>query len=526
MASISSVFKTKTTYPCAKSAAPAILDTMHTPEFNQIPLGTPIPGDTPHAVSVSLPTMADVELFGYQDSDVINQLQTCYPRFGTHPFLDEAIDHLSEEAAPGRTTVAVNTLRCAEAIIDACDLKGITFESGPLGVVEYCTSRLKREKIAQYLRATGTVASSRRAEQFLVDTGILLEPYSEKVVTHNAEARITAKLKSLYPDKKLNIRLTNSGMSSIYALAEGIHDTDPTKTHWLIMGTAYSDTPDCIETAGGSMRCIPDPTDIAQLEEALADRDSGVAAIFTEAPNNPLLQTADLEQLAELAQKYDVPLIVDVSVAGSATVDVSPYADVILESLTKFASGHGDMMMGAILFDIKSPHYERLSKSAAPFIDKPFGGDIARLAYEIDGYAERARTIGSRTLQLVDYLQAQPEISTVHWSSSPEQKHRFQKIARLAEQPAGVITFEPKDVIGPLYDALPVAKGPSFGIEHIALHTPYMYLTHFGELLSDWGREDLRKQGLNPEMLRVSVSARSIDEQIGPYEAAFQQLRR
>jgi cystathionine gamma-synthase len=51
-------------------------------EYKQgIALGRPIPDNTPHAVSVSLPTWRDV--VGYEEGDrrVIDAMQTGYPRF-------------------------------------------------------------------------------------------------------------------------------------------------------------------------------------------------------------------------------------------------------------------------------------------------------------------------------------------------------------------------------------------------------------------------------------------------------------
>ncbi len=498
---------------------------MYSVENQQIPLGTPIPGDTPHAVSVSLPTMADVEAFGEQDPHTFSQLQTCYPRFGVHPFVREATSHFAAGTAAEQTTVVVNTPRSAIALVSACALRQAEIvEAGPLSVVRYPKSPLKAARIGNYLQATGGVASSRRAEDYLASVGERASVYPETMHPDNPEQHITTKLAALYPNRSLDIRLSNSGMSSIYALAEGLQAARPNRNRWVTWGTTYSDTIDCLETAGGTVHDFPNMLDRNALSEFLEHHGQEVAGILTEAPNNPLLQTANLEQLAELAARYDLPLVVDVSVAGSATVDVSPYADVIVESLTKFASGQGDMMMGALLFNRGSRHYFTLVEACAPYIDTPYIRDLARMAHEIDGYRDRVQKIGRNTLELVDYLAAQPEIATVRWADAETQPN-VQRIQRYADQPTGVITIEPADKLGPLYDALAVAKGPSFGIENIALHTPYMYLTHFAELAMPEARQQLMDAGLNPEMLRISVSAQDAELQKDTYERAFVQLR-
>ncbi|TAH33446.1 PLP-dependent transferase [Candidatus Saccharibacteria bacterium] len=500
---------------------------MYTQILEQIPLGTPIPDNTPHAVSVSLPTMEDVQGFRYGDPAVHDKLRTSYPRFGIHPLVKQALAHILADPSGERSVLPVSNTDHAEAIITRYELDNASIaEYGPLTVIGYATNSLKTTRAARYLRATGGVASSRRAEQYLVGTGELAAPHLEATASDNPAAHITNQLQSLYPGRRLDIRLANSGMSSIYALAQGVAAANPKRDEWVLFGGVYADTAPSIGLAGGKALEFEDITDYDSLAAYLEAHSEQTAAIFTEAPTNPLLQTADLDRLADLASRYDVPLVIDVAVAGSAAVDVSPYADIIIESLTKFASGHGDMMMGVLLFNKSSQHYEALASSTTPFIDAPFSGDLARMAYEIDGYRERVHVIGERTLQVIEFLERQPEIGAIHWTGSPTNQADFATITRDADHSANIFTIVPKSGLAPLYDALPAAKGASFGIADVAVHTPYVQLAHPEKVDFPEGLATLAHKGLHPDMLRVSVSARPVDEQIAAYEAAFEQLRK
>jgi cystathionine gamma-synthase len=71
-----------------------------------------------------------------------------------------------------------------------------------------------------------------------------------------------------------------------------------------------------------------------------------VLALFTEFPSNPHLRSANLPRLRALADKYDFLLVIDDTVGTFANVDVLPYADVLVTSLTKMFSGYANVMGG------------------------------------------------------------------------------------------------------------------------------------------------------------------------------------
>jgi len=69
-------------------------------------------------------------------------------------------------------------------------------------------------------------------------------------------------------------------------------------------------------------------------------------ALFTEFPSNPLLRSPNLDRIRTLADKYDFCVVVDETVGNFINVNVLPYADVVVSSLTKVFSGDSNVMGG------------------------------------------------------------------------------------------------------------------------------------------------------------------------------------
>jgi cystathionine gamma-synthase len=89
-----------------------------------------------------------------------------------------------------------------------------------------------------------------------------------------------------------------------------------------------------------------DVADTAAVLEALPP--SGV--IWTESPTNPLLTVADLAALADGAKAADGLLVVDSTVAPPVVQrPLELGADVVVHSVTKYLSGHSDLLLGAVV---------------------------------------------------------------------------------------------------------------------------------------------------------------------------------
>ena len=86
--------------------------------------------------------------------------------------------------------------------------------------------------------------------------------------------------------------------------------------------------------------------DMAALEAKL--RAEPTRLIIFESPTNPLLKIADIERITTLAKTHGALTLLDNTFAGfhnHGAYDI----DVYVHSLTKYASGHGDVMGGAVI---------------------------------------------------------------------------------------------------------------------------------------------------------------------------------
>ncbi|HTX84739.1 MAG TPA: PLP-dependent transferase [Streptosporangiaceae bacterium] len=99
----------------------------------------------------------------------------------------------------------------------------------------------------------------------------------------------------------------------------------------------------------GAAPAVADLQDLAAVESALTGS-AGGAVLWAETPTNPLLRVADLAALGRLAESVGAPMIVDNTVAtGLLQQPLELGAVASMCSLTKSASGHSDVILGAVM---------------------------------------------------------------------------------------------------------------------------------------------------------------------------------
>lgn len=89
-------------------------------------------------------------------------------------------------------------------------------------------------------------------------------------------------------------------------------------------------------------------------------------ALFTEFPGNPLLRSPDLERIRTLADKYDFFVVIDETIGNFLNVNVLPYADVVVSSLTKVFSGDSNVMGGRYVMGRETRRLIRGTKCCQP----------------------------------------------------------------------------------------------------------------------------------------------------------------
>jgi cystathionine beta-lyase/cystathionine gamma-synthase len=100
----------------------------------------------------------------------------------------------------------------------------------------------------------------------------------------------------------------------------------------------------------GVFGSIPVPADQQDLAAVASELKAAPSVLWAETPTNPLLRVADLAGLAEVAAAAGAPMIVDNTTATSLLQRPLDWgAAASLYSLTKAASGHSDVILGAVV---------------------------------------------------------------------------------------------------------------------------------------------------------------------------------
>ena len=203
-----------------------------------------------------------------------------------------------------------------------------------------------------------------------------------------------------------------------------------------------------------------------------------------------------------------------------ANIDLLPHADILANSLTKYAANQGDVLSGAVYYNAESPFYKQLTKLTPAHHETPYVRDLQRLAHEIKDYESTLNRIDQNTMALAEFLHNHPNVSKVHWAFSPDSKANYSKLSKRPNAPGCLITIETKGPMQPIHDRLRLLKSPSFGTSRTMV-CPFMYLAHYDLVTSKEGRSLLKKNKINPELLRISTGTEPTDELIEIFTEAL-----
>lgn len=494
------------------------------------PLGHTVTG-SPHSVVVSLPTMADV--IGYEEKhpETLAALKSGYPRFFAHAFLTELIEHLQGVGMiPAGKAFLLSSPRYLQAALAFAGTPEATCgEWKDLAWVVYPENEdTAARRLKLFLQHTGAAPSSRRAEDALVSLGLHTVPYPE-IQRIAADGQIEAQLAPYLGVDASEVLLAQGGMNAFYALFESakVALASSGRRRWVQLGWLYVDTIKILETmSGDGVEPIVwhDAFDVEGLETVLTPIGGEIAGIVAELPTNPLVQTPGIEALRALADRLGCLLILDPSIASVAQVDVLPWADAVVTSLTKFTAREGDVMLGAAVVNPARPWAEALRSGIRERRLVPYGRDLTRFAAELEGWSTFTAEAGRTAIKVARFLSAHPKVEHVWWSGSEDNRERFGRIAREAHgSPCAVLSFTVAGDLATFYDAVELAKGPSFGAAYSIL-SPFMYLAHYDLVSTEAGRAELAEAGVPPNLLRLSVGAESAEALIEVLKAALEKL--
>lgn len=194
-----------------------------------------------------------------------------------------------------------------------------------------------------------------------------------------------------------------------------------------------------------------DAADDAEWERAIRPN---TKAIYTETIPNPNNDVTDLRRIAEVAARYNLPVVVDNTVGTPALIRPFEHgANIIVHSATKFLTGHGAAVGGAVVdggnFDWEAAEragrsYPLITQSSRPgvasMLDRFGTGAYARAVREsvvndigptlspLHGFLlhQGMETLSLRmerhvdsSLKIAAWLEQQPEVESVDYAGLP-----------------------------------------------------------------------------------------------------------
>jgi cystathionine gamma-synthase/methionine-gamma-lyase len=159
-----------------------------------------------------------------------------------------------------------------------------------------------------------------------------------------------------------------------------------------------------------------DMCDVAAVAKMIEQTKPG--CIVMETISNPLLRVADLDLIAELATEAGAALVVDNTFATPLLVRPMEHgANLVVESLTKFLAGHGDVLGGVVVTDEAHADVVRtLSRTLGPVLG-PFESFLTMRG--IKTFVLRVERQCANACRIATWLQSHPRVARVHYLADP-----------------------------------------------------------------------------------------------------------
>ena len=476
-------------------------------------LGATVP-DSPHATVVCLPTLADIESYERKEARVWKMLRAGYPRFVRNALVTRAAQEAARQL--GRTGELFPLVSEASARRLA-DHAGATLVSVDR-VGDWCLVSTSAGdaalRLAKMVQHTGTLISSRQAEAWLAGA----TPTDGSAALRTIRAALSPLLAGV---SATDILIATSGMNAVDTAIAAVDAVQRprARSSWIQLGWLYVDSTRLFEKARDAKRhFIADVRDLAVVEGLLAAGD--IAGVFTEVPNNPQLETADIPALRALCDKYGAKLLLDPSSVGLASVDVLPFADIVVSSLTKYAGSEGDVMAGVIAVHPSRADAVELLAGVRRRLEPLHPLDLAALATQVGRMAEVTHRLSVTASEIARRLAAHPAVARVRTADQGPTAAAYRRLLRPGAGAGSLITVELRSDMRRVYDCLAVTKGPSFGLRY-TLAAPFLWLAHFEEVTNEQGRAQIRAAGLDPDLLRISVGLEPVDDIWAAFEQAL-----
>ena len=331
---------------------------------------------------------------------------------------------------------------------------------------------------------------------------------------------------------------------TIQALAAGGGHIVAQKT---IYGGSYNLLSHTLPQYGISTTFV-DAHNLAEVEGAIKE---DTKAIYLETLGNPNSDIPDIDAIAEIAHKHDLPLVIDNTFGTPFLIRPLEHgADIVVHSATKFLGGHGTSLGGIIVeggkFDFKkSGKYPQITEPNPSYHGISFYdalGGVAFTAYirtillrdtgacispfnafillqGVETLSLRLERHVENTLKVVDFLKNHPKVEAVNHPSLPDHPDHELYKKYFKNDGASIFTFNikgGKEEAWKFIDNLKIFSllANVADVKSLVIHPAST--TH--SQLSD---EELHSVGIEQNTIRLSIGTENIDDIIADLEAGF-----
>ncbi|QIC15008.1 methionine gamma-lyase [Providencia vermicola] len=309
----------------------------------------------------------------------------------------------------------------------------------------------------------------------------------------------------------------SSGMGAITSTFWSLMNPgDELLVDMTVYGCTYSFFHHGLERFGVHVRHI----DMSNLETVAQSISENTRMIFFESPANPDMRLVDIKAVSELAKKNNIMVVVD-------NTYCTPYlqkpitlgVDIVIHSLTKYMSGHGDVVAGAVITTKEIAKQIRLVglKDMTGACLSPH--DASLIIRGMKTLPIRMERIVKNAQRIAQYLESHPQIEFVVYPGLNSFK-QYELACRQMKLPGGMIACEIKGGIESgkrfLNRLNLFSRAVSLGdCESLAQHPASM--TH-----STYTPEERLFYGISDGLIRLSIGLEDVNDLIADLDQALQ----
>lgn len=302
----------------------------------------------------------------------------------------------------------------------------------------------------------------------------------------------------------------SSGSAATLALMHALSPGD----HVIAPDDAYYGTAVLLKTHlndWGLKSTLVDMRDPREIERAITP---ATKLIWTETPSNPLLHVTDLRAVAAIAKKAGAIMACDNTWATPLLQrPLELGAGVVMHSVTKYLSGHSDVLGGALVFKETNAFFEkaRSIQREGGAVPSPFECWLTLRGLQTFPYRVRAHSENAR--RLAEFLSRQPKIEAVHYpglSSHPGHKIAAGQMSSFG----GMLSIQVK---GGQAEAFKICAAVKLFTHATSLGGTHSLIEHRASVEGAATKSP-------PNLLRLSIGLEHPDDLIEDLEQALKQL--